>query len=129
MTNTSSLYWLTRLDNIQDLFTTFLVVGIIGLFILGAIKFHNYMEENTPAKRPGLTALAITFICLGALGQTFTPTTKEAIFIVAGGKTLDYVSSDTALKKIPGQLSGITSSWLETKLKEIETDLTTDTKK
>jgi hypothetical protein len=45
------------------------------------------------------------------------------IFIIAGGKTLDYVSKDKSLRKIPGQVTEITTEWLDKKLKEIQADV------
>jgi 6-phosphogluconolactonase/glucosamine-6-phosphate isomerase/deaminase len=36
---------------------------------------------------------------------TLTPNTKEAMLIIAGGKTLDYVQQDTSLQKIPYKTS------------------------
>ena len=66
-----------------------------------------------------LTFLFFFFIILRVL----TPTTKEAIIIVSAGKTLDYVSTDTSIRKIPGKVVDVTNEWLDKKLKEMKGDL------
>lgn len=120
---TTSIYWLTRLDNIGHLFSWILGVSIVCVIAMLVYRFFNYMENNDYKKKPWLMGIFIFLIVLGALGKTFTPTTKEAIFIVAGGKTLEYMAKDTSLNKIPGQVTTITSTWLEKKLNEIESDV------
>ena len=127
---TSSIYWLTRLDGINGLFMTLLVLGIILLFLyFMAMGISNDFDRDDmkdfSTRYKWSKRWFIIMIIFGGLGATFTPTTKEAIFIIAGGKTLDYVSKDTSLNKIPGQISTITSTWLEKKLNELETDVKT----
>jgi hypothetical protein len=120
---TTSIYWLTRLDNIGHLFSWILGVSIVCVIAMLVYRGVNTIEDNDYKKKPWLMGIFIFLIVLGALGKTFTPTTKEAIFIVAGGKTLEYMAKDTSLNKIPGQVTTITSTWLEKKLNEIESDV------
>ena len=47
------------------------------------------------------------------------PTQKEAVFIIAGGKTIDWAMADTSLNKIPSQTTAIISRFLEYQEKEI----------
>ena len=107
MNNTFSLYLLTRLDSISDLTCTisvflFLLFGV--LIVVSLVQIDTYYNEES--KKPHIASrdkyikklwipIALSIICV------FTPTTKEAMFIYAGGKTLDYVQKDTSLQKIP----------------------------
>lgn len=120
---TTSIYWLTRLDNINELFGWMIGVSIVCILTMLAFRGMSWLEDNEYKKKPWLFGMFIFMLFVGALGRVLTPTTKEAIFIVAGGKTLDYVSKDTSLSKIPGQVTSITSTWLEKKLNELESDV------
>jgi hypothetical protein len=82
------------------------------------IKMEEYSSANKWTRRT-----LITISIIGIAGLTFIPTTKQMIFIIAGGKTLDYVSKDKSLRKIPGQVTEITTEWLDKKLKEIQADV------
>lgn len=125
----TSIYWLTRLDNISSFFTAVFALSCIAILVMLAFRGISYIEENEYKRKNWLLGIFIFTAIIGAFGVTLTPTTKEAIFIVAGGKTLDYVSKDTSLQKIPGQITNITSTWLENKLNELEKDINEKTKK
>lgn len=128
MSWSTSIYWLTRLDNISSFFST--VLGLSCLAIIAMLIFRGicYVDAQEYERKNWLLGIFIFLATLGGLGKVFTPTTKEAIFIVAGGKTLDYIGKDTSLQKIPGQITGITSTWLESKLKELEEDIEKESK-
>lgn len=127
MNYSKQIYWLTRLDGIHRLFDTMMILAIVGLVILIVVKTINYLDCEEGTKRPWLVAICIFFLSISAIGKTFLPTTKEAIFIVAGGKTLDYVSTDTSINKIPGKLADITTTWLDQKLNEMKTEVKSKT--
>ena len=120
MNYSKQIYWLTRLDGIHRLFDTIMILSILGLVIYMVIKLIDYIELNERTKRPWLVAICIFFLSISAIGKTFLPTTKEAIFIVAGGKTLDYITTDTSVNKIPDKLANITTTWLDQKLDELK---------
>jgi hypothetical protein len=120
MNYSKQIYWLTRLDGIHRLFDTIMILSILGLVIYMVIKLIDYIELNKGTKRPWLVATCIFFLSISAIGKTFLPTTKEAIFIVAGGKTLDYITTDTSVNKIPDKLANITTTWLDQKLDELK---------
>jgi hypothetical protein len=120
MNYSKQIYWLTRLDGIHRLFDTIMILSILGLVIYMVIKLIDYIELNEGTKRPWLVATCIFFLSISAIGKTFLPTTKEAIFIVAGGKTLDYITTDTSVNKIPDKLANITTTWLDQKLDELK---------
>lgn len=52
--------------------------------------------------------------------RTFLPTRNEAIMILAGGKALDYVQTDSNLVKLPYQTTEFISKFLETEINELK---------
>ena len=107
MSNIALIYWLTRLSNISGFFLTLGVISavIIGIGILGySIAIVDCWNDDKIAKYKVARKKFINEKWVPILLFIFyvlTPTTKEAMLIIAGGKTLDYVQSDTSLQKIP----------------------------
>lgn len=128
MSYTVGLYFLNRLDTFRTILTLMIIIGVGGLILYYLFKvlstdfIKTKMEEYSNKNRWTRRTL-MTLTIVGACGLTFIPTTKQMIFIIAGGKTLDYVSKDQSLRKIPGQVTEITTEWLDNKLKEIQADV------
>ena len=106
MSNIVLIYWLTRLSSIQGLFTTVAIVvtTIIsaGLLLYTIMMIESYESEIKELKQKRKWfANRIWIVCLLWIVSILTPDTKEAMLIIAGGKTMDYVQQDTSLQKIP----------------------------
>jgi hypothetical protein len=107
MSNIALIYWLTRLSNISGFLLTLSVISsvIIGIGILGysiAILEPYGTDDEVRYKQIRKKFMNKTWIpTLLFVFYILTPDTKEAMLIIAGGKTMDYVQSDTSLKKIP----------------------------
>lgn len=132
MNNYSKIYWLTRLDNFHVLLMTIIA---ISLFVIAAIALESIIEsdfdncyeydeqkERKERRKKYLKQLRwIVPLCIiSVMFKVFLPTQKEAIIIIAGGKTIDYVQSDTSLQKIPQQTTKIISEYLDKTLNEIK---------
>ncbi|MDC7249165.1 MAG: hypothetical protein PQJ49_04525 [Sphaerochaetaceae bacterium] len=52
-----------------------------------------------------------------------TPSKKDALLIVAGGQTLNFLASDESAKQIPSELSGFVLTELKTMAKEAQVEL------
>lgn len=126
MNNYEKLYWLTRLDSLQVLFGLTIAVCVIIRLIYHsyyAMEMNYENEEKQLAfikKHKPLRIITIALAILAVLGLAFVPSRNEAILIMAGGKTLDYVQSDTSLSKIPAQTTRIVSEYLEQSLEEMK---------
>lgn len=131
MNNTLFIYLLTRLSSIQGLFVALAI--FTGLCALGYFVYtmaqHDLLYDEKPdekkiatgqkgMRRWGITC--ITFILFAVM----TPTTKEAMLIVAGGKTLDYVQKDTSLQKIPYKATELVLKKMEEYIGETTKDST-----
>jgi len=112
MNNTFFIYLATRLSGIQAISVSIVVASGIALLVLMLYRLielddnlvYEYKVEQT-TKRIEINSkrqkIARRFLFISLFFAVFTPDTKEAIMIYAGGKTLDYVQKDTSLQKIP----------------------------
>ena len=126
MSNYSKIYWLTRLDNIQFLFalvTAFAIVTLVFYFIAMSIDSYDAddrKEFDTKYKTIRRLASWILIPCL--LVCTFLPSKDEMILIWVGGKTMNFVQSDSSLSKIPYQATSIISQYMDKTLKDLQTE-------
>jgi TRAP-type C4-dicarboxylate transport system permease large subunit len=131
MNNYEKLYWLTRLNSIHSLFIAIAIISIVALiaiiiFYYMSIDFDQFYDEEGLKARiktrdrfmSKKTLLIITSI-IGVLGSTFSPTQKEAVLIMAGGKTMDFIDTDSSIKKLPEQTTLLISSFFDKQIKEL----------
>jgi hypothetical protein len=125
----SGLYWLTRLDHIRDMCTGVLITSIIitAALLLWheiVVKEDSGITKEAKIDKLKRTKIRIKYIIsiaiFSVLILVFIPSKNEAIFIVAGGKTIDYIQKDTSLCKLPYQTTKFISEYLDKKIKEIE---------
>lgn len=122
MSNYAELYWLTRLTSLTDVFSIITVLAGLAMFGLSLALFimgWEMEDDERKSLKKYIRYSLIVFVTFGAM-RVFTPTQNEAILILAGGKTLDFVESDTSISKIPSQTTAIVSEYLEKTLKELE---------
>jgi uncharacterized membrane protein SpoIIM required for sporulation len=124
------IYWLTRLSSISDLF--FGLGMLSSIFIFVGVLAYTFMIMDFPSDEDEIEYkqkrkkffnkiwVPILFFVLNIL----TPNTKEAMLIIAGGKTLDYVQSDTALQKIPYKATELILKKMEDYIDETTSDST-----
>ncbi len=131
MSNYSKIYWLTRLDGINGFF---IGMAIISIVLLIAIIIGNLMSKDFDQFHSGeklkariktreqivgkIKYLIFTFF-LGTLVAIFLPTQKEAVFIVAGGKTIDFIQKDSSIQKLPEQTTLLISTFFDKQIKEM----------
>ena len=118
MNNYQKLYWLTRLDYLQGTCLWFLFISTVAFCVIMAIYSDAYDTEKKEAKKYKTIALSIFIISL--VGTIFIPSKNEVIFIFAGGKTMDFIQSDTSINKIPAQTTKLITDYLDNQIKEIE---------
>lgn len=117
MSNEAKIYWLTRLDN----FNAFLIIMAILLICITAItyfvKFIEFEDDYISAKKTNKYAIIgiILFFIVA-----FIPSKNEAILIVAGGKTMDFVQQDTCINKIPSQTTAIITKFLDEQIHKVD---------
>lgn len=128
MSNIALIYWLTRLSSISDFFLTLGVISaaIVGIGFLGySMAVLDCWDDDRIAKYKvarkkfiNKTWVPMLFFVLYIL----TPNTKEAMLIIAGGKTMGYVQKDTSLQKIPYKATELVLKKMEEYIDETTSD-------
>ena len=125
MNYTSLFYWLTVADNARGMFkvgliifTAIAVIATIGNILMraaedadkSAIQCRKWMWWSIP------------FMFLFWSLYIFTPSKKDALLIVAGGQTMNFLTTDKSAKQIPHELS----TFIVTELKNMATEAKVD---
>jgi hypothetical protein len=130
MNNYQKLYWLTRLDSINGFLTWGLLVFsiiIIASILYGWIADDYLMNKEQKEKLKNDLKLSVKirnyciyFLIIFSLIKTFLPSQKEAIFIIAGGKTIDFIEQDSSVQKIPSQATEIITRYFDKEIEELK---------
>lgn len=125
MTNVEKIYWLTRLDVLNNGASGILAFSIVyGIFIgIMLLMGKDLVEESTMKKlTQHLKYIYIPLAIISGLVKAFVPTKEEMILIWAGGSTLDYVQENKELKEIPDKATKVIINYLDEKLNEVKED-------
>ena len=108
----SELYWLTRLEYIQNFLVIVMSISGIALFI----SFMLWtMAEYSDEIRKTLVWLKCTFatLVISSLIFVFIPSTKEAVLIWGVGSTIDYIQENETAKQLPDKCINALNDWVE----------------
>lgn len=108
----SELYWLTRLEYIQNFLVIVMSVSGIAMFISFMIwAMANYEKEI----RKSLLWLRCAFatLVISSLIFVFVPSTKEAVLIWGVGSTIDYLQENETAKQLPDKCINALNDWVE----------------
>lgn len=129
MNYTSLFYWLTVADNAKDLFLAGIIVFTV-ISIISTIWFIVDRNGNDLTTGPNSSAerakkwmwWSVPFMILFWSLHIFTPSKKDALLIVAGGQTMNFLTTDKSAKQIPHELS----NFVVTELKNMAADAKVD---
>lgn len=125
MDYTKIFYWLTVADSAKTVFLWMLIIfGVIT--IIATIAFFVNHEEHEKEDRR-LCRLwmwrAYPFFLCFLLLHVLIPSKKDSLLIIAGGQTLNFLTTDKSAKQIPKELSGFVLTELKNMAKEASVDL------
>lgn len=125
------MYWLTRLDSIQNFLIFLVVMSVAGLILYyvcrataGELEFgldnkerkkNDFLKSYSWVRKVCYPMLFISIVM-----ATLLPSKDDMIFIYVGGKTMDFVQSDTSINKIPAQTTKMISDYLDKTIKELK---------
>ena len=108
----SELYWLTRLEYIQNFLVIVMSVSGIAMFISFMLWLVASYEEEV---KKALLWLRYTFttLVISSLIFVFVPSTKEALLIWGVGSTIDYIQENETAKQLPDKCINALNDWVE----------------
>jgi hypothetical protein len=132
MNYTTLFYWLVVADNARVFFKVFMILFLVVAFIStvcffiashtdGASGQTKNDEENQAMARKWMWYSYPFMMFFWAL-FIFTPSKKDALLIVAGGQTLNFLANDKSAKQIPTELS----NFVLTEIKNLAADAKVD---
>ena len=108
----NELYWLTRLEYIQNFLVIVMSVSGIVLFISFMLWMLSDLAEEV---RKSLSWLKWAFatLVISSLIFVFVPSTKEALLIWGVGSTIDYIQENETAKQLPDKCINALNDWVE----------------
>lgn len=125
MNYTTLFYWLTVADNARTMFIVFIVIFTLVAFVSTVCYFVTGDDGNDEGQTMSRKWIwySYPFMILFWSLYVFTPSKKDAILIVAGGSTLNFLANDKSAQKIPAELSRFVLTEVKNYAKEAEVDL------
>jgi hypothetical protein len=122
----SVFYWLTVADNARYFFGIF--AGIFTAFsVISTIAFIFWCDDDDvrdSAKKWIWWSYPFMILFWGFL--IFTPSKKDSLLIIAGGGTMNFLTSDSTAKQIPHELTNFVVTELKSMAKSAEIEIATD---
>ena len=108
----NELYWLTRLEYIQNFLVIVMSVSGIAMFISFIMwLMANYVEEAKLMLKWVVGTFAT--LVISSLIFVFVPSTKEAVLIWGVGSTIDYIQENETAKQLPDKCINALNDWVE----------------
>lgn len=137
MNYTKLFYWLTVADNAKTFFGwvifIFTVIAVLSTicYFLFAFSDGGRTKDDDKGQRMSRKWMwwSYPFAILFWSLYIFTPNKKDALLIVAGGQTLNFLTTDSTSKQIPHELTSFVLTELKNMAKEAEVDLNIQSQK
>jgi hypothetical protein len=135
---TKVFYWLTVADNAKTFFGWFAIIFILVFIIVTLVRIFSYIPgEDTPSLYTAggsrhkdflnrcnkWTWYSTPFMLLFLTLWIFTPNKKDALLIIAGGQTLNFMTNDSIAKTLPKDMVNFVSIELRQMAKDAKVDL------
>lgn len=131
-------YWLTVADNAKTMFIAFIIIFTLISLIATIAYFSNTGNTYSPQSDSEKANQQMSrkwmwwsypFMILFWSLYIFTPDRKDALLIVAGGGTMEFLTTDSTAKQIPHELSNFVVTELRNMGEEAKVELQVMTQK
>ena len=123
MNYTKLFYWLTVAENAKTMFEVFIAL-FSSIAVLSTIAyFLNTDEEDNQRMSRKWMWWSYPFMVLFWSLYIFTPSKKDALLIVAGGQTLNFLTTDSTSRQIPHELTSFVVTELKNMAENAKVDL------
>ena len=116
-------YWLTVADNAKTMFVTFTVIFTLISGVATIAYFANMDDVDEQKMSRKWMWWSYPFMILFWSLYIFTPNKKDALLIVAGGGTMEFLTTDSTVKQIPHELSSFVVTQLKSMGEEAKVEL------
>ncbi len=116
-------YWLTVADNAKSMFITFTVIFTLISGVATIAYFANMDDVDERKMSRKWMWWSYPFMILFWSLYIFTPNKKDALLIVAGGGTMEFLTTDSTVKQIPHELSSFVVTQLKSMGEEAKVEL------
>jgi len=125
MNYTNLFYWLTVADNAKAFFIVFICIFTAISAISTIAYFINSGEDDVESATMSRRWMwwCYPFMIFFWMLFIFTPSKKDALLIVAGGQTLNFLTTDSTAKQIPHELSNFVVTELKNMANDAKVDL------
>ena len=125
MNYTTLFYWLTVADNAREMFRVGLIIFTAVAVIATVVNFiaRNDDDDKLADTARNWMKWSYPFMFLFWSLFIFTPSKKDALLIVAGGQTMNFLTTDKSAKQIPHELSTFIVTELKNMASEAKVDL------
>lgn len=125
MNYTEVFYWLTVADNARTMFKAgiiiFTAVAVISTAVNFILRGNGENDDADIARKWMWWSYPFMFLFWSLF--VFTPSKKDALLIVAGGQTMNFLTTDSTAKQIPHELSNFVVTELKSMAAEAQVDL------
>lgn len=131
MNYTKLFYWLTVADNAKAFFIVFIIIFTIVSFISVIAYFINGGEKDYDSQKMSRKWVwySVPFMILFWSLYIFTPDKKDALLIVAGGQTMNFLTTDSTAKQVPHEVLNFVVAELRSMASEAKVDIDVNTQK
>lgn len=125
-------YWLTVADNAKTMFIVFTVIftliaviATISYFLNMGSTYKTQTNDDKDNQRMSRKWMwwSYPFVILFWSLFVFTPDRKDALLIIAGGGTMEFLTTDSTAKQIPHELSNFVVTELRNMGEEAKVEL------
>ena len=102
----SEIYWLTRIGALDTVFSFIWIAPCIAIGII-VVSLPIFGEDWNDKFKDMLKKWLWRFIvvmCIGIVGDAFTPSKNEVLMIYGIGGTIDYIKSNDKAKELPDKV-------------------------
>ena len=122
----NELYWITRLDAINDWSLTLAI--LCGIFwtisiIVVSVNYGTFLTADYSSDRDCAKAAVKVFkpirkysfivFCIATLASIFIPTKNDAMLIWGVGSTIDYIQDNEKIQNLPDKCVDALDAWVE----------------
>jgi len=135
MNYTKLFYWLTVADNAKSFFVTAIVILTVAV-VVTIICYFVGKDPDMIKDNPDMSSASqswfrwfMPFLIMFWALEIFTPSKKDALLIVAGGQTLNYLSNDSTARAIPHEALNFVVTELRGMAEDAKVNLNIQTQK